>query len=304
MEPLERAEAFLYRNARPLDLARWNLMTGKAAPQAVFDCLRAYQNPDGGFGHALEPDSWNPGSTPLQTWAAANILRETALPDKSHPLIAGITAYLSSGAAFDGHRWRGLNTVASNDDFPHAPWWSCTGAQETSYHPTASLAGFLLRCAGASSPARAMACRLAQEAFGYFRQNFPLASMHETACFVELYEDLKACGIRDLLDLEEFRALLRRQIQAVITWDTAAWRTDYVCKPSLFIRSRESDFYPGCEDICRRECDFIRGTQNADGTWDVTWRWDEYPDQWAISKNWWKSDIILRNTAFLRAMEG
>jgi len=42
----------------------------------VFDVLSQYQNPDGGFGHGLEADFWNPFSSPVQTWAATEIVHE------------------------------------------------------------------------------------------------------------------------------------------------------------------------------------------------------------------------------------
>ena len=43
-------------------------------------------------------------------------------------IIKGILDYLSSKDEFDGHRWHGLNTVVTNDDYPHAPWWSAPRA--------------------------------------------------------------------------------------------------------------------------------------------------------------------------------
>ncbi len=303
MEALERARGFVYRNARPLDLARWNCLFENGASAEAVRYLAAYQNADGGFGSALEPDCWNPNSTPMQTWAAARIVREIGLEDGKHPLTAGILEYLGAGSAFDGHRWCGLSTVPGNSDGPHAPWWAWAQEEETGYNPTASLIGFILKYADENSPLFARACGLAQEAWAYLESSFPLESMHEAACFVDLYEDIAARGIRGLLDPDKGRELLQRQIRASITAQTDRWGTEYVCKPSQFIRSKKSVFYAGNEEICRLECDFIRKTQNADGTWDVTWSWDGFPEQWAISKNWWKTDIILRNLAFLTAME-
>lgn len=303
MEMLEKAREFIYRNARPLDIARWNYLFETSDKQDVIKYLKAYQNSDGGFANALEPDSWNQKSTPMQTWVATKIMKEMYLNDKSHSLITGILEYLVSSDEFDGHCWNGLNTVATNNDYPHAPWWSYTKAQETSYNPTASLIGFMLKYADKKSSAYQLACGLSKEAYGYFKKNFPLESMHETACFVELYEYMKECDIQGLLDLEEFKNLLQQQIKKVITYDTDCWNTDYVCKPSLFISSKKSDFYSGNEDICNFECKFIKQAQNADGTWNVTWSWNEFPEQWAVSKNWWKSDIIIRNIAYIQAIE-
>ena len=70
-----RAEQFIYRNARPLDLARWQYLFENGNRENVLRALSMYQNDDGGFGHALEADCWNPESSPMQTWAATEILR-------------------------------------------------------------------------------------------------------------------------------------------------------------------------------------------------------------------------------------
>ena len=303
MAALENARKFIYKNARPLDIARWNYLFENGKSSEVVKYLSSYQNEDGGFGSALEPDCWNPKSTPLQTWVATKIIKEIGLEDKTHPLITGILKYFSAGDEFDGHRWHGLNTVQSNNDYPHAPWWSYLQNEETGYNPTASLIGFILKYADEKSPLYLVAGGLAQEAYQYFKKNFPLESMHEVACFAELYEYMKECNIPDLLDLEEFKTLLQQQIRKVITYDTGSWSTDYVCKPSQFIHSKKSDFYSGNEDICNFECTFVNQTQNADGTWNVTWNWDSFPEQWSISKNWWKSDIIIRNMAYIKAFE-
>lgn len=57
--------------------------------------LAEYQNEDGGFGHALEADSFNPNSAPIQTWTATEILHEIAL-EEDHPIVRGILAYLTA----------------------------------------------------------------------------------------------------------------------------------------------------------------------------------------------------------------
>lgn len=57
-----KAREFVYANARLLDRRRfeYHFEQGKAHP--VLDALRAYQNSDGGFGSALEPDIRTPCS--------------------------------------------------------------------------------------------------------------------------------------------------------------------------------------------------------------------------------------------------
>ena len=113
-----------------------------------------------------------------------------------------------------------------------------------------------------------------------------------------------AAVIAVFFDMAAFRALLTRQLAASVTADEAAWKTEYVCKPSLFIHDKSSDFYPSLAAVCETECRFLRAAQAPDGTWPLTWAWGAYPAQWAVSENWWKADLILKNTRFLEAMRG
>ena len=108
-EIFDLSRQFIYRGARPLDFARWRFHFEGGPKTDVLEALSHYQNGDGGFGHALEPDCWNPFSSPLQTWAATEILHEIGFFDSAHPLVQGILRYLESGKDFNGHHW--YNTI-------------------------------------------------------------------------------------------------------------------------------------------------------------------------------------------------
>ncbi|MGN0452430.1 MAG: hypothetical protein ACI4GZ_01360 [Ruminococcus sp.] len=298
---IKKAQRFIYQNARPLDLARWKYLFENGSKEDVLDALAIYQNGDGGFGHALEADCWNPESSPIQTWAATEIIREINLESKDHPIVQGILRYLKNTEYFDGHFW--FNTVPTNNYYPHAPWWDYAPEQEINYNPTASLIGFILCYAEPDSDLYETANSLLKEAYAYFKANCPLESMHTASCFVKLYEYLRDCDSL-INDMKEFEALLELQIKHILTKDTSVWKTEYVCKPSLFIRSRNSSFYDENKELCNFECRFISETQEADGTWAVTWNWEHYPEEWHISKNWWKSDLIIKNTEFFRNIHG
>src|SRR5215472_9113283 len=73
---IEAAEQFLAANARVLERRRFERLfrSGDAGP--VRDAVAAYRNPDGGFGHALEPDGRCPGSQPLAIDFALRVLLE------------------------------------------------------------------------------------------------------------------------------------------------------------------------------------------------------------------------------------
>ena len=52
----DRAEKFIYNNARLLERQLFAYHFKGGSREQVLTALRAYQNEDGGFGHALEPD--------------------------------------------------------------------------------------------------------------------------------------------------------------------------------------------------------------------------------------------------------
>ena len=87
---LKKAKEFMYRNARPLDLARFQHHFESGSKEAVINALSYYQNEDGGFGHAVEADCWNPNSIPLHSNTASDIIREIDFEDASHPVIQGL----------------------------------------------------------------------------------------------------------------------------------------------------------------------------------------------------------------------
>ena len=49
MNLYEKARAFMYRNARPLELALWQYHFENASADRVLHALSFYQNEDGGF---------------------------------------------------------------------------------------------------------------------------------------------------------------------------------------------------------------------------------------------------------------
>lgn len=56
----EKARKYIYRQARPLDFARWQYHFENGTKENVLVALSMYQNNDGGFGHGLESDCFNP----------------------------------------------------------------------------------------------------------------------------------------------------------------------------------------------------------------------------------------------------
>lgn len=299
---LEDARRFIYYNARPIDLARWQYHFENVSKERVLEALSFYQNEDGGFGHALEADVWNPNSSPIQTWTATEILWEISISDRNHPIIQGILVYLESGSDFNGSVWH--NSVKSNNDYPHAPWWHVQDnkTSDNNYNPTACLAGFIVKFASEESKLFQLGYRIANEAIELIISGPNQSDMHVLACYVRLLEYIQTSGHHDKFDIQALREKLLDSVTHCITTDISAWNDSYICKPSQFFCSKASVFYPSNIEVAEYECRYIIETQCADGSWDIPWEWSEYPEQWAISKNWWKANIIINNLLYLKGL--
>ena len=300
----QKARKFIYRNARPLDIARWQYHFEGGSKESVLTALAAYQNEDGGFGHALEPDCWNPNSAPIQTWTATEILREIDFTDATHPIIQGILRYLAGGENFNGKFWP--FAIKSNEDYPHAPWWGYSEADDDGdygYNPTACLAGFIIRFADKDSVLYQLGRKIAKDAFdSYFGQEL-LGDNHTAGCYIRLWQYCEESGVTDLINLAALKERLREQVRHSITKDTASWETDYICTPSFFFKTNDSIFYADNKDIADYECEFIVKSQLEDGSWSIPLGWAAYPEEWAISKNWWKGNGAILNMLYLKGME-
>lgn len=314
---LEKAKTFIYRNARPLDYARWCYHFENGTAEEVLKALKAYQNEDGGFGHALEADCWNPNSAPMQTWCATEILREMLMTSKDEntlkltknsDLVKGILQYLESSLDEEENGWG--NCIASNNDYPHAPWWEYSQSAEEPqklddrfndmYNPTAALAGFILAYAPMESSIYQKAQRIATKAIEDILKIESLCDMHVIACFIQLYEYIKMTEASGTFKIHELGEKLKSLVHKTISHDKEQWGKSYLCKPSQYLRSKESMFFEQNQEMALFECEFIKKTQSADGTWSIPWAWGAYPEEWVISKNWWKSDVIIKNCLYLQ----
>jgi hypothetical protein len=113
------AETFIWSAARLLDRHRYAMLFSDGSAEPVVAALLGYRNPDGGFGHALEPDLRCPGSQPAATLYALEILHETDRLDSEEA--RGARAWIASIAAPDG----GIPfAVPGFESYPHSPWWT------------------------------------------------------------------------------------------------------------------------------------------------------------------------------------
>jgi hypothetical protein len=137
---LEAAERFTWLNARLIDRLRFAHLFRGGAAAPVVAALRPYQNADGGFGNALEPDFRGPVSQPATVGQALQVLDEVDAFDD--PMVGQVCDYLAGITAPDG----GLPFVLpSVQPYPRAPWWQPESERPPgNLLPTGSIVGLLL----------------------------------------------------------------------------------------------------------------------------------------------------------------
>ncbi len=219
--------------------------------------------------------------------------------DNQHPVIQGLLKWYASGKHFNGKTWE--ISVEGNNDYPHAPWWHTESISSchTDYNGTAQIAGFIARYADKESELFKLGVRIANEAIEALSPN-EIRDMHTCACYMRMAELFEKGKATEYVPFDELKEKLHISINKLIVTDTSKW-SGYVCQPSCFINSKESEYYLANKEIADYECKHIINTQLADGSWNIGWTWGgNYPEEWAISKNWWKGQWIIQNLLYLK----
>jgi hypothetical protein len=291
----EEIRKWIYRNARPIELALWQYEFENASKEAVLSALSHYQNEDGGFGHALEPDNWNPNSSPSITLSAIGKLNNIHFTDAGHPMMQGIIKFLESGEHFVGDGW--VFNIPSNNDYPHAPWWTYDqkGNEHGHIGVTLGTVCFVLQFVKKESELYKQAFALAVQLLSKLKEPNTTSDMGLSG-YCMLLEKLNQLGLTDSFDMEFLYAAVKKLVDEAIVRDASQW-VHYVVRPSQFIPTPESPFYIGNEDIVQKELDYLVETRPENGVWGIPWHWygnyEKYPKEFAISENWWKADLDI-----------
>ena len=289
-----KAIKYILENARPLELAIYRYFFENESNQAVIDELSTFQNADGGFGNALEPDFFNPNSSPIATNDAIITLSRVNALDRDSDMVKGIVRYLSSHDSFDEDKKRWLFAIDSNKNYPHAIWWEKKGDGISGFNPSISLAAFLI-CYGNRT---SLYEEIIIEGFNYL-ETAEKISGDSLKCFLLTYELLKANSINDIIDLEHFKDLLCKAIENCICKDTEKYGIEYVPMPSVIFTGRHLEFItPEIKTLITSEKDILGKLQMEDGGFDITWKWYTLYPEFEQARAWWRPRITIEKLLF------
>lgn len=254
-DPFTAARRFLLTHGRLLERLVFSVRFDGASASPVGKLVGAYQNPDGGLGHALEPDLRCRESQPLFVEIGLTALRECRWRDRG--LCESICGYLETVSGPDGLvPPLSPNALAS----PHAPHWGA--AQEPGINPTAAICG-LLHYQGVRHPWLARATATCCERI----RSDPPREAHALRCAARLAEDLP--------DRDAANSLAERIAQVLSISNSFvpfAPVTAYGLTPLHFAESPSS---PWRALFTNRQIDEhltdLLQRQQADGGWPISW---------------------------------
>jgi hypothetical protein len=279
---LEGAAGFVWRSGRLIDRHRLAhlFLGGERAP--VLAALAAYQNPDGGFGNALEPDLRGPGSQPEPVEVAFWVLDEVGAMDD--PMVVAACDWLATVTTADG----GVPFVLpSAMEYPRAPWWETAPDPPAALVPTAAVAG-LLHKHQVAHPWLEGATAFSWRAIEAMTEASPY-DVRSVLPFLDHVPD------RDRAEAAFAKVGGLTLEQGLVALDPAAtgeahFPLDYAPAPGTMARRLFSD------DVLDAHLDHLVASQQPDGGWLVNWpAWTE------AAGLEWRAWATVRNLAVLRA---
>lgn len=270
------AERFLQLNARVLERRRFDLLFHGGPAEPVRAALAAYANPDGGYGHGLEPDLRGPSSQPIPAQHALEIITEAG----GDP--APILGYLTGITTAEGGVPFVLPTVR---DEPHGPWWEPPAESFASINPTGALAG-LLHELGVEHPWLGPAT-----AFCWSRiEGLTETSPYDARCILRFLDH-----VPDRERAEKAFTAVREPLLATVTLDPDApgdvhFPLDLAPDPDGFARRLFSS------EVVEQHLSALIAAQREDGGWLVNWA------HWTpLTEPEWRSWMTIDRLRTLRA---
>lgn len=277
---VQQASDFIYKNARLLERLRFAHLSGQGSPEAVLQALAAYQNKDGGFGHALEPDIRSPYSQPQGAEFALHLMDETGIFPES--LMTGLGQFLEQHS--NPHTGGWPYAFRSVNEHPHAPWWTTESDDTASINPTGSIVALLLKSRDWHPFLKEKWLNRAIQYTWDTVESADLTGFHNCIQAVHFLEqqsgDPRAAAVKSRVDQHlsepgviELDPRAEGYVQKVLDW--APDSTSYAAQ-----------FVP--EEILSLHLDHLVSEQQADGGWPISWE-----PLSSAAKNEWRGHLTI-----------
>ena len=291
-----QARGYIKENARQIDRRLFAYHFEDEAAASVIDALARYQNHDGGFGNALEPDLRTPASSVIATSTGLSILREVSAP-ASDPLVQRAIAYLLDNYDETHLRWPIIPPAAN--DAPRAWWWDFDKSEYNFggflINPRAAIIGHLQNYAPLVPTT--FLNDLTERVVSHMESLPDEMSLNDTLCLIGLAE---AANLPHLIRNRIVSKLSQVVRQSVIV-DPEKWG-EYCLQP-LDIAPHPNSLLVHAIALKHIESQLFYDIVNQlpDGSWSLPWSWAELdPVAWAMAEREWKGHEAVNKLRILR----
>ena len=251
--------------------------------------LSLFQNTDGGFGNAMEPDFRLPMSSAIATSIGLQYISQLKLGVL--PVIAvQAMQYLHATLDEASLHWDPVPPIV--DEYPRATWWEYENWRENSVNPGVELAGYLWEFPGILPDN--VREQLTDQAFRHLAAQEEILEMHDLLCYMRFAERLPAAMSADLY------SQLDRHVEARVS-RTREDFVEYGVRPEQLAPSPTSHYYPLLRELVEESLDVTIETQAGDGSWRPRWSWGRFPLEWERAQREWRGILTLNGLRVLAA---
>lgn len=254
---INSAREFVFAAGRVLDRRLLAVLFDGAPPSGVVAALVGYRNPDGGFGHGLEPDKRAPASQPLDVELAFDYL--VAAGADAPDLVRDACDWLETVATAAGVVPTAFSTIAG---YPRAAHWQAD-EYEPGVNPTAAIAAHV-HALGLHHP---WVDRATDTCLRDAEAGLP-AEAHDLLCLTKLLATAPDRARAERLLPAVAAALPTAAFMKFSPSDASYGLTplDFAPSPTSVTRSWFGD------DVVAAHLDALAAEQQPDGGWPIAWQ--------------------------------
>ena len=276
-------------NARPLELHRFKHRFKNGPEENVAERLTHYQNDDGGFGNALEPDFRSPESSPVATSIAIRYLKNVDSALLSQKILEDAITYLERTFDEDRNGWFAVPKQVNLH--PHAWWWhfneeeGMTIIDKNWGNPTAEIIGYMYRYRNFTDLIDTE--KLIDDAIRQIRNKEEFNSDIEVYCYIHLYEEIP----RD--KKQSLKKHISRAVEQLVVYDEEKWN-EYVPTPLDFVPHPELPRFGIQEEKIEDDLNYIVDRLEKDHIIEPSWDTSVYEGDMKPAYDEWKGILTLR----------
>jgi len=279
----EKAAHFIWKHGRLLERRIFEYVFFEGSKEHIVQALKAYQNDDGGFGHALEPDLRAPDSHPLYMEFALRTLYDCNIKDPE------MSSKACSFVAKHADLANGIPTIfKSATPYSQASHWDNPLSSEPSFDRLVGLVG-LLKWQGINHS-------WLDEAAAVCLTNLSAKKFEDAHTILTSF-----CLLESLPQTEQVTQLFSK-LSAELLTSAKYLRIDpnsneYGLSPLEFAPT-PSSYCSGIfsKEIIHAHLNVMKSEQSDDGGWPISW---EAPGETATWE--WRACVTLKNLMLLHS---